>query len=36
MATTYKIYGTRQGVEFRFDVALASESFARGRWRMSG
>ena len=35
MATTYKIYGTRQGTQFSFDVAIANESSDRGRWRMS-
>jgi hypothetical protein len=35
MATTYKIYGARQGTQFSFDVAIATESSDRGRWRMS-
>lgn len=35
MATTYKIYGARQGAQFSFDVRITNESSDRGRWRMS-
>jgi hypothetical protein len=32
---TYKIFRERLGAQFSFDLAIASESSDRGRWRIS-